>query len=65
MLVWEDVKTVLCLRGREKPGAISKAKAMQSSAKISVVDASGRKAAVTLHRGAGMSPVKKQGARAL
>lgn len=36
---------------------------MLSSAKISMVDASDGKAAVTLHRGAGMSPVNKQGAR--
>lgn len=51
---------MLSLRRRAKPGANSKIKVTPSSAKISVVN-TGKKAAVPLHRRAGMSPAKKQG----
>lgn len=37
-----------------------KTKAVPSSSKISVVNTSGKKIAVTFHRRAGMSPAKKQ-----
>ena len=55
---------MLPLTRRANPVADSKTKAMPSSAKISVVNTSGKKAAVTLHTRAGMSPAKKTGAPA-
>lgn len=62
LLGWQvgGVKELLSLEeGQMKTMAIYKIKAMPSPAKICVVNTSGMKAAVTLHRRAPMSSAKK------